>query len=183
VLEQPDSEWPIHWSRDGRFLLYQRSDLKTQFDLWALPMTGADRAPVPVANTSFAERMGEFSPDGRWVVYDTDESGQSDVVVQSFPHAGERLPVSTNGGAQPRFSPDGTEIYFVGLDSKMMAVPVTERGATLELGVPVALFATRNPPGAFKQESAVSGDGRFLINNVGLATTPPPITVILDPKL
>jgi Tol biopolymer transport system component len=183
LLEESDNEWPIDWSRDGRFLLYQRSDLKAGWDLWALPMTGDDRTPVPVATTPFAEHMGEFSPGGRWVVFDTNESGRSDIVIQAFPQARERLAVSTAGGTEPRWSADGTEIYYVALDGNMMAVPVVVKGSTLELGSPVALFFAglgRNP---FRFEYAVSRDGRFLRNHEVADAPPPPITIILDPKL
>jgi hypothetical protein len=181
LLEQPDSEWPIDWSRDGRFLLYQRSDLKKGWDLWALPMTGADRTPVAVATTPFEEHMGEFSPDGRWVVYDTNESGRFEIVAQAFPQANERLPVSTVGGVEPRWSADGTEIYFVA-GGKMMVAPVKAKGPTLEFGTPVALFSTQIKENPFKFEYAVSRDGRFLVNSVVAETSAPPITLILNAK-
>jgi Tol biopolymer transport system component len=70
LLPGPDSEWPIDWSKDGRFLLYQRSELGTRWDLWALPMTGTDRTPFAVASTPFRERLGAFSPDTRWPARD-----------------------------------------------------------------------------------------------------------------
>ena len=113
LLEERDSEWPIHWSKDGRFLLYQRSDLGARWDLWALPMSGTDRTPFAVANTSFAERLGEFSPDGNWVVYDNRMSRAGPrSPVQAFPEPRGRSAVSTAGGAAPRWSADGTEILL-----------------------------------------------------------------------
>ena len=115
----PDSEWPMQWSHDGRFLLYQQSDLGERWDLWALPMTGPDRTPIAVATTRFAERMGQISPDGRWVAYETDESGRPEIVVQGFPEPNGRFPLSTQGGRSPRWSPRGDEICFVALDRKI----------------------------------------------------------------
>ena len=77
ALGTPANEWPLDWSRDGRFLLFHRSDEHyASADLLALPMTGDDRTPVAVADTPFEERIGSFSPDGRWVAYQTDESGR-----------------------------------------------------------------------------------------------------------
>jgi Tol biopolymer transport system component len=88
LLETPDNEWPIDWSRDGRFLLYQRSDQNYESsDLFALPMTGDNRTPIVVANTPAEERMGEFSPDSHWIAYQTAESGQSEIVVRAFPES------------------------------------------------------------------------------------------------
>jgi Tol biopolymer transport system component len=127
LFETPDDEWPVDWSRDSRFLLFQRSDLRAAWDLWALPMTGSNRTPIAVANSRFAERMGEFSPDGRWVVYETDESGRPEIVAQAFPQAGGKWPVSTTGGAAPRWSADGKEIYYVAPDGKLMAVAVKRK--------------------------------------------------------
>jgi Tol biopolymer transport system component len=181
LLQGPDSEWAIDWSKDGRFLLYQRSDLKTRWDLWALPMTGTDRTPFAVASTSFVERLGEFSPDTRWIAYETEESGRPEIVVQAFPTASERIPVSTAGGAAPRWSADGREIYFIAPDAKMMAVSVEPTGSTLQLGAPMPLFPTRITFQTFKFQYAVSSDGRFLVNHAAEVSTSP-ITVILNLK-
>ena len=182
LLEGPDSEWPIDWSRDGRFLLYQRSDLKAAWDLWALPMTGPDRTPVAVAKTIFAERLGEFSPDARWVVYETDESGRPEVMAQPFPEPTGRWPVSTQGGAAPRWSADGKEIYFIAPDGMMMAVPVTITGTSIEAGAPAALFPALLSSQTFKFQYAVSRDGRFVVNSVVADPSPQPINVILQPE-
>jgi dipeptidyl aminopeptidase/acylaminoacyl peptidase len=180
LLSAPDNEWPLHWSRDGRFLLFQRSDLSGGFDLWALPMTGGDRAAIPVATTPFIERLGEFSPDGRWVAYETDESGQAEVVVQSFPAPGGRWPVSTDGGSAPRWRADGRELYFVARDGTMMAVAVPVAAERFEPGPPAALFETHLGAQTFKNQYAVAGDGRFVLTSVTATTTAPPINVILN---
>ena len=181
LLESPDSDWPLDWSRDGHFLLYQRSDLKTLWDLWAVPMTGTDRTPFAVANTPFEERMGQFSPDGRWIAYETNESGRQEIVAQEFPRPSGRSQVSTGGGTAPRWRADGREIYFVALDGKMMAVPVTTTGSTFEAGTPVALFSPQIAGQAFKSQYAVSRDGRFLVNTLTTdEATVSPITLILN---
>ncbi|HET9359997.1 MAG TPA: hypothetical protein VFO58_09610, partial [Vicinamibacterales bacterium] len=181
LLEGPDSEWAIDWSKDGRYLLYQRADLKDRWDLWALPMTGTDRTPFAVASTSSLERLGEFSPDTRWIAYDTNESGRPEIVVQAFPVAKERIAVSTAGGTAPRWSADGRKIYFTAPDAMMMAVPVEPKGSTLMPGRPAPLFPTRITGQTFKHQYAVSSDGRFLINNAAESSAPP-ITVILNAK-
>jgi Tol biopolymer transport system component len=183
LLETSDSEWPLHWSKDGLFLLYQRSDLRTKWDLWALPMTGSDRTPLAVVNSRFAERMGQFSPDGRWVAYETNESGRPEIMVQAFPKASGRFSVSTSGGTAPRWRADGTEIFFIAPDRTMMVVPITTTGPSVEAGRPMALFPTDIVPQPFKSQYTVSRDGRFIVNNLqpeeGAAS---PITLILNWK-
>ena len=176
----PAAEWPVHWSRDGAFLLYQKSDLRKEWDLWALPMTGSDRTPIAVGHTPFAERIGEFSPDGQWVVHDTDESGRPEIIVQSFPDPGRRRPVSTRGGVAPRGSHGGREIYFVALDGPMMAVPVTTTAATFEVGAPAALFPIQIANQLFRFQYTVSRDGRFLVSHVVAQESAPPIHLILN---
>jgi hypothetical protein len=195
LLGTPMNEWPVHWSKDGRFLLYYQSGPTGGSDLLALPMTGGgaqggqaaagnnDRKPIVVANTKFEERQGQFSPDGRWVAYETDESGRFEIVVQPFPDATSKVPVSTNGGVQPRWRADGKELYFIAPDRKLMAAPVTGSSSTFDSGKPVALFQTQIMIGAaaaFRAQYAVSRDGRFLINQVGEQSNVAPITLILN---
>jgi Tol biopolymer transport system component len=180
LLQTADSEWPLSWSRDGRFLLYQTSDLKTKWDLWALPMSGTDRTPIVIANTPFAERMGQFSPDGRFVVYETNESGRPEIFAQGFPNADAKWQLSTGGGAGPRWSADGREIYFVAPGATMMSVSVTVSGTSLVAGKPVALFATEITTQPFKTAYAVSRDGRFLMNVTAAERNAPPITLLLN---
>jgi Tol biopolymer transport system component len=147
-------------------------------------MTG-DRKPFPVVQTEFEERDGQFSPDGKWLAYQSNESGRFEIYVQPFPGRGEKWRVSTNGGAQARWRPDGKEIFYVAMDEKLMAVPIVLGANQPELGAATALFTTRLGgvvQGLFKQQYIVSADGqRFLVNAVADAAASP-INVILNWK-
>src|SRR6185436_2645522 len=93
---------PTDWSRDGRFLIYSVNDPKTRDDLWVLPLDG-DRKPRPYLQTPFDETQGQFSPDGRWMAYTSDENGRPQVFVQPFPASGGKWQISTGIGVQPRW--------------------------------------------------------------------------------
>jgi serine/threonine protein kinase/Tol biopolymer transport system component len=180
LLGTPNNQYTQDWSKDGRFLLYSEGDPKTSRDLWALPLTGNDRKPIVVAKTRFEELNGQFSPDGRWVAYETNEFRQFEIVVQPFPEPSTKWQVSKGGGTQPRWRADGKELYFVAPDGKLMAASITSTGSTLVAGTPVALFPAALAPGlgTNRQEYAVSSDGRFLINQP-VESSAPPITLIL----
>jgi serine/threonine protein kinase/Tol biopolymer transport system component len=182
LLSTSDNEWPLDWSSDGGFLLYHRTDLNYgSSDLWALPLTGDRREPIAVATSPFAERLGQFSPDGTWVAYETDESGRREIVIQSFPTPKSVVHVSTTGGVAPRWSADGKEIYFLSPEGIMMAVLLRVNAATLVPASPVALFPVGMDPQVFKANYAVTRDGRFLINTLDDAAVSP-ITLILNWK-
>jgi Tol biopolymer transport system component len=195
LLDTPNNKQPLDWSKDGKLLLFYETNPRTSRqndrDLWWLEMTGKEPKRGLVVNTPYDERGGQLSPDGRWVAYETDESGDFEVVVRSFPGPGQWWPVSTGGGMYPRWNADGTEIYFVSPDDRLMAVPVATRAnrstATdpgIEIGTPVALFATRMTGGFaasfIRAPYAVSLDGRFLFNEPVDDQTNPPITLILN---
>jgi eukaryotic-like serine/threonine-protein kinase len=183
LVATPDHEWPLDWSRDGRFLLYHRSDRNyASSNLWVLPMTGSNRDPILVANTPFEERLGQFSPDGRWIAYETNESGRREIVVQAFPESGAPVHISTSGGVAPRWSVDGKEIYFVAPDGKLMAVPVAVNGSTFWPGNPSELFFAGLPAQVFKAQYAITRDGRFLVNGLMEEGSASPISLILNWK-
>jgi Tol biopolymer transport system component len=171
LFTSKENKFPMGVSRDGRYLLYRNTAPNTDWDLWALPLLG-EKKPFPVVKSAFQEMIGEFSPDGGWVAYQTNESGQHEVYVQSFPDPTTRTQISTAGGAQPRWRRDGKELFFVALDGRLMAAPLTlNANHLLEAGAPVPLFMTHMPGGAVpspqKQQYAVSPDGqRFLLNIV-----------------
>ena len=97
---------PSDWSRDGRFVLYHGRSPTTGSDLWALPLDG-DREPFPVVQTKFDEGVGQFSPDGRWIAYQSNESGRVEIYLSPFPGPGRQWRISTAGGSLARWRPDG----------------------------------------------------------------------------
>jgi len=185
--EQPllltrEGKAPLSWSRDGRFLLYRAQGTDgLDRDLWALPLTG-ERKPFPVVQTPFDEASGDISPDGKWVAYTSDESGRIEVYVQSFPGPGGKRQISTTGGSQIRWRPDGRELFYVAADERLIAVPITlGADGQLETGAPVPLFRTRISPYFDRHaQYSIAPDGRFLMNVVVEAPDVPPITVVLN---
>jgi Tol biopolymer transport system component len=189
LVESPQDKNASDWSSDGRFILYNSTDTPVRRDLWVRPMEG-DRKPWVFLKTSFDERWAQFSPDGRWVAYESNESGRAEIYIRPFaapaasgaadnPAAGQ-WQVSTAGGRYPRWRPDGKELYYIGPDGEMMAAPITATGTTLEPGAPVALFPTRIFGGGADngqgRQYDVTRDGRFLINLLDDASSP--ITLI-----
>jgi len=187
LFSDPNEKGVSDWSPDGRFVLFDRRELKKRSDVWALPLNG-DGKPIPVSNSDFEELRGQFSPDGNWVAYQSDESGRHEIYIQPFPGPGRKSPVSTGGGSQVRWRRDGQELFYVGLDGRLMAVPVAlaSNGQAPVIGAPGALFT---PPlggmvqiADFRPQYMVSPDGqRFLIATFAEGPLSP-ITVILNWK-
>ncbi len=183
LFTSPDTKYPLEWSPDGRFLLYRSDDPKTGSDLWIFPRDGP--TPKPFVQTPFVEAQGEFSPDGRWVTYCSNESGRMEIYVVPFPGPGGKWQVSTAGGQMPRWRRDGREVFYMSPDSKLMAAPIHANGATLEVGIPVALFPMHLAMvslSSARQQYDVASDRRFLLNVLVEDTAPPPITLVLNWK-
>ena len=179
LLKTDTFKRPTDWSRDGQFILYENLGQKTSWDLWVLPLFG-DRKPFPFVQTEAQELHGHFSPDGHWIAYTSNEAGGTNqVYVQGFPTSGGKWQISRDGGAQPRWSRDGKELFYVSNDNKLMVVPVKADPSRFEPGVPRVLFDlhTRIIPDNF----GVSGDGqKFLINNRVEEAASPPATFVLN---
>jgi Tol biopolymer transport system component len=141
LLGTPALESVWDWSRDGRYLAIEsRATEGVQRDVWLLSLSdGASRALV---DGPFDESEAQFSPDGRWLAYEADETGRYEVYVRTFPDGDGKWRVSVAGGSTPRWRADGRELFYLADDGRLMAVPVTA-GPRFEVGTPVALFATR----------------------------------------
>ena len=126
------------WSRDGRSVIFRNDGEKTGRDIAVLSVAN-DRAVSHYLATPFDEYWASLSPDGRWLAYQSTESGRYEIYVQSFPTPGQKITISKAGGTFPRWRGDGRELYYVAADDKLMAVPV-QIGASLTTGAPVALF-------------------------------------------
>ena len=184
LFESPEVKIPCDWSPDGRFLMYYVPDPKTGTDLWVLPLE--TRVPFVFLKTEANELWGQFSPDGRWMAYQSNETGRYEIYVRPFPARGGPVPISTAGGVYPRWSRDGKELYFIAPDAKMMAVPIRATATTVEAGAPTALFQTRQVGGGSNvigrsHQYDVARDGRFLIN-VEAESSAPPITLLMNWK-
>ena len=144
-----------------------------------LPMSG-DPQPFLFLQTQFNEQQAQFSPDGKWIVYTSDESGTPEIYAQRFPSTGGKWRVSTGGGCQPTWRRDGRELFYIASDRKLMAVDV-KLGTSFEAGVPKTLFETRVLSLTdFGNHYAVTADGqRFLINSTSEANSTP-INVVVN---
>lgn len=178
VVGSPESEYPEDWSRDGRYISYVSGGVSFG-TLNLVPLFG-DRKPFSVVRSPFQKDEPHFSPDGKWLAYDSSESGIYQIYLVSLPTADQKLQVSTNGGAQPHWRRDGKELYYLTLDGKMMAVDIST-GAKPESSIPRVLFDTGLAVSPTTDQYAVTSDGqRFLLLRPLLGATPTPITVVLN---
>jgi Tol biopolymer transport system component len=184
LFASPDPKIPCDWSPDGRFLVYYSPNPETGADLWVLSLE--TRVPTVFLRTDANELWGQFSPDGRWMAYQSNETGRYEIYVRPFPSGGGPMPISTAGGVYPRWSRDGSELYYIAPDAKMMAVAIRAASDTLEAGAPTALFETRRLGGGSNvigrsHQYDVARDGRFLVN-VDTQSSAPPLTLLLNWK-
>jgi Tol biopolymer transport system component len=178
------SEWPkapSSVSADGRVLLYTVNNSGTSSEIWSLPLAD-DRTPrVFVKSSSFHATGGQFSPDGAWVAYQSDESGRNEIYLKPFDRPGERIQLSPGGGTQVRWGQRSAEVFYIAADQRLYAAPVhIEANGAVSLGSPKPLFQVS----AIRQlglQYVVSADGqRFLLNTQ--TADPPSITMILNWK-
>jgi serine/threonine protein kinase len=169
-------EYPSDWSRDGRYILYNRGP-----ELWFLTLP--EMKSTPFLKTPSTLKNAHYSPDGKWVAYASNESGKWEVYVTSFPAAQGKWQVSSGGGEQPRWRGDGKELFYLSSDGKVMSAPVTE-GANFDVGAPVPLFQANPREAVGTSEQLfydVSRDGqRFLINTEVKQAEVEPMSVVLN---
>jgi Tol biopolymer transport system component len=165
----------LDWSRDGKYVLIRKGQ-----ELWYLARP--ERSAKPLIQANWVIRTGQFSPDGRWVSYASNETGRMEVYVSPFLRGNGKWQISTGGGQEPIWRKDGKELFYLASDGTMMAVPVTT-GASFAAGSPVALFQTRRrqPISSFDLFSyAVSEDGqRFLIATKSDEANAAPLSIFL----
>jgi dipeptidyl aminopeptidase/acylaminoacyl peptidase len=172
----------LSWTRNREYILVRRNNVATGADLFAVPARGEGQE-IPVAPSRHDEIEGQFSPDARWIAFVSNESGRPEVSVQSFPDGRARTQVSTNGGAQVRWSTQGNEVFYVAPDGRMMAAQVALASGSPRVSAPVPLFQTRLASGTnvlgSKPQYAVSRDGRFLLNTA-IESASAPIVVSVN---
>src|SRR5262249_31760103 len=108
LLKSETEVAPTDWTRDGRFIVYNALKGYSN-DIFALLLISGERKPIPIAATAFNEYGGKTSPDGKWIAYASNETGELQIYVQSFPGPGEKRRVSSEFGVHPRWRADGRE--------------------------------------------------------------------------
>jgi serine/threonine protein kinase len=169
------------WSADGKFIVFSNRNEKTKDDLWLLPMAG-DRKPVPFLQTPSNENLAQFSPDGNWMAYQSDETGRYEIYVQHIPPNGTKFQISATGGASPRWRRDGKELFYLAPGPKLMALSV-KTGPVFEPAQARVLFesvpiAIAGGTGGFRFQPSPDGQ-RFLalVEAEGDLPAAPPITI------
>ena len=184
LLKSDEPKVPNDWSRDGRFLLYTVQTMKMKDDVWILPMEGSQKAPMPFQATASNETAAKFSPDGRWIAYQSDETGRNEVYVREFllgadgkPEATARHPISTGGGISPYWRDDGKALIFgtpdsrTGMLAEITTKPVFHASPAKALG--------QVPAGATAVD--ITTDGKLVLATVPVNQSgPQQFTVVLN---
>jgi len=152
--------FPMSFSPDGRFLAINRWNASGGSDIWILPLLG-DRTPQPFLQSPIDEFMAEFSPDGRWLAYVSNESGVLEVYVRPFPGPGGRWQISTNGGAEPRWGADGKALFYRD-DGYLYTLPVDGSSAAFMAGRPER-YIDGMPMGGNPRTYGLARDGRRVL--------------------
>jgi len=171
---RPTAQAPGSWSSNGS-LAFTESSSDTGTDIHVVDMSSSDHHESTIVQTSGEDASPEFSPDGKWLAYSSNESGRFEVYVQPYPGPGQRVMVSTNGGYGPTWRADGRELYFYNMNDnvvRMQAVSIAVTAATLSSGSPQPLFEGQYGMTSPIRGYDVSPDGkRFLFVR---RVTPPP---------
>ena len=143
VFESPYNKFPSSWSSTTKRLAYIEYPETTNADIWLLDLSGPAKARV-FANTRFSKGGPDFSPDGRWLAYDSDESGRTEVFVRPVGHSGRKLQVSTQGGMGPRWSRDGAQLFYISNDT-LMVTRIFSAGDEFVQATPASGHDSRTP--------------------------------------
>ena len=187
LLSTPEGLFPMDWSPDSSLVLYNTTSPKRGADIWALPLVG-DRRPFEVVATEFNESQAQFSSDGKFIAYQSNRTGRDEIYLRPFPGPGADVQVSSEGGSQARWHPEGKELFYVGGDDRLMAVPIrlASDGKSVEPGTPSGLFATSIGSTVllkYRQQYVVARDGlSFVMNSAVEEGSASPVTVLLNWK-
>jgi eukaryotic-like serine/threonine-protein kinase len=190
VLEDPVSDiWPLDLSPDGRFLLFGKGVQigKARSQLWVYAMNG-DTPPYRLLGGDALELEGQFSPDGRWIAYSSNQSGREEIYVIRFDSAttgyktgdarGKRWKISSSGGSRPRWRQDGRELFYVSPERIIVAVPMRLKGSEFDMGEPQSLFYSNSLVSLVTVDYDVSPDGKEILVNVSTPERAAPITIV-----
>jgi Tol biopolymer transport system component/tRNA A-37 threonylcarbamoyl transferase component Bud32 len=182
VVEDGFNKYPHQWSADGRWLLYSTMSVATALDLWVAPAATGQK-PSAVMQSAASEMLGEWSPSGGLLAYQSNESGSTEVYVTRYPRGGERWRVSAAGGTNPHWSRNGQELLFLG-NTSLMRVSVRDTGKSVELDnaaavveQPYRMQVARN---LSSNVYSVSPDGQRFLFGVPLDDSPTPLKLVVN---
>jgi Tol biopolymer transport system component/predicted Ser/Thr protein kinase len=179
LLESADARIPEDWSRDGRFLCFNVIPVsgRRNQQIWFADLASG-RKSTAFQTSALSQLDSRISPDGRWLSFDSDESGRTEVYVVPFPSGAGKWQVSATGGSLPRWRGDGRELYFLSVDNRLMAASANVE-KTFHAGSPSPLFAIHPNLGSTVFDVASDGQ-RFLVNSLPADLSSPPLTLIAN---
>lgn len=182
------AELPGDWSRDGKSLIFDRASPSNDYDLWLQPMSagaasGSSKSHALVELPG-AQVRATFSPDGRWMAYESNETGRAEVWVQSFPPAGGKWQITSEGGMEPQWRKDGRELFYLAPNRKIMSVDV-QLTPTFHSGAPQVLFdAPINLKGVTDSHArytfTADGQRAIVVADLAESAAASPIQVVLN---
>jgi Tol biopolymer transport system component len=183
LLKSDGRKFPSDWSHDGKYITFSTEGTGTRLDVWGLSV--GDRRSAPVLDTVYAEGFATISPDGKWLAYQSDQSGRNEVYVQSFDGLSNgtkrRWMVSNKGGGLPRWRSDSSELFYMTTDGRIMCVSIyLGSDGGIEAAPPQLLFQTRPLPKSWNLYDVAPDGQRFSVNIPLEWTSSAPITVVTN---
>jgi len=176
------SEFGPRFTADGRYLLFERltGQPNSRREIWGVALSG-DRNAFPVIQSQYDVYAPALSPDGKWLAYESTESGRPEICVIPFLHGTGKWEVSTAGGVQPRWRGDGRELFYISTDNKIMSAEITEQGSSLLVGKVTSLFQANPVPFAGGSNYDVTGDGKkFVVASLASSQESEPLTLVVN---
>jgi len=179
LTQSPNFQFAMDWSRDGRYILYEEETAPaSKRSLWILPVAPGDPKPRPYLRSPFNEGMGQFSPDTRWVAFQSDESGRYEIYIDTFPEPRGKIRISNGGGVIPEWGAEGRELFYVSADSMLMSVGLAPGTNSLEPSAPHPLFPLLVTDTDVSPYDAARDGQRFMV--LQTAQNVQPLTVVVN---